>query len=71
MNQLTDVQKAALGLIHRYGGLRLAAAAREIDPAYLSRLARGKKSNPGDITLKKLGLIKSVTYRKPNGRGSK
>ena len=45
-----------------YGSLRSAAAALQIDPAYLLRLREGRKTNPSDAVLDKLGLKKVVTY---------
>ncbi len=49
----------ALDLQH--GGLRKAARAIKVDPAYLSDLRSGKSSNPSTITLTRLGL-KRITY---------
>lgn len=45
-----------------HGGLRAAARATGIDPAYLLRLRNGEKVNPSAATLEKLGLRKEVTY---------
>ena len=44
----------------RFGGLRKAARALEIDVAYLQRLKHGEKINPSPPTLKKLGIKKEV-----------
>lgn len=45
-----------------YGSLRQAAELMCIDPAYLSRLAGGSKTNPSDEVLEKLGLERRVVY---------
>lgn len=50
-------------LIEQHGGIRPAARALEIDPAYLMRLRDSIKINPSDDTLRKLGLRKVVTIR--------
>lgn len=51
-------------LVHKHGGLRVAALALQIDSGYLSRLARGQKTDPSPRVLKKLGLQRIVTYRR-------
>jgi len=38
------------------------AAARGIDPAYLSRLLHGIKTRPSEETLRKLGLRREERY---------
>lgn len=45
-----------------YGGLRGVASALDIDPGFLSRMKSGKKFNPSNETLRKLGLRREVTY---------
>lgn len=45
-----------------WGSLREASAQIEIDFAYLSRLKSGKKTNPSDEVLRKLGLRRVVSY---------
>jgi len=51
------VFKARLGqLIKQHGSLRAVSLVSGIDYAYLWRLARGDKANPGKRILKKLGL---------------
>ena len=47
--------------IKTFGGVRAAARVLEIDPSYLSRLARGEKDNPSNNLCRKLGL-RRVTY---------
>jgi hypothetical protein len=65
---MTAVQRAARRLIRLHGGLRAAAKATGIDAAYLLRLKRGTKGNPGEEVCAQLGLEK--TYR-PNGHPAK
>jgi len=50
------------GYVALYGSLRQAAELLCIDPAYLSRLAGGSKTNPSDEVLEKLGLERRVVY---------
>jgi hypothetical protein len=45
-----------------HGGTRAASRATGVDPGYLVRLREGKKTNPSEATLKKLGLRKEVIY---------
>lgn len=47
----------------RHGSLRNLAAAICVDVGYLSRLARGEKTEPSDSLCAKLGLRRVVTYR--------
>jgi len=47
----------------KYGGLRAAATALGIDPAYLSRLKSGEKKNPSADVLAALGLERYSYYR--------
>lgn len=49
-------------IVKLYGGLRTAARALDIEAGYMSRMANGKKLNPGDEVLEKLGLRRVVTY---------
>lgn len=49
-------------LIANLGGVRRAARAVNIDPAYLLRLRDGDKLNPSAATLRKLGLRKVISY---------
>lgn len=44
------------------GSLQRVAKELGIDVGYLSRLARGEKTNPSDEVLEKLGLERTVTY---------
>lgn len=49
-------------LEEHYGGLRAAAVALDIDAGFLCRMKSGKKFNPSNETLRKLGLRRKVTY---------
>jgi hypothetical protein len=51
-------------IITEAGGLRAAARVCGIGPEYLCRLRTGKKSNPRDSVLKKLGLKRVVFYER-------
>lgn len=52
----SDLQQHIDLLVTEHGGLRAAARALGLDPAYLCRLRKGLKRNPHEKTLKKLGL---------------
>jgi hypothetical protein len=60
---MTKVQKAVAALIAEHGSLRKAGKATGINYAYLSRLHRGKKTNPTPTVLALLGLERRSTYR--------
>lgn len=45
-----------------HGGLRAAARAIGLSAPYLLRLRDGEHPNPSDVTLKKLGIRREVTY---------
>ena len=53
--------RAIEAAVAKHGGFRPAARALRIDPAYLLRLRSGKKVNPSDAVLRKLGLRKHTT----------
>lgn len=46
----------------QHGSLRAVARALRIDAGYLSRLKAGKKLDPSDAVLKKLGLRRMVQF---------
>lgn len=48
-------------LAAKHGGIRQAARVVGIDPAYLCRLESGKKINPSDAVLRKLGLRRIIS----------
>jgi hypothetical protein len=52
----SDLQKHIDKLVKQHKGLRAAARALGIDPAYLWRLQQGRTAAPGDKVLEKLGL---------------
>lgn len=56
-----------LQLIEQHGSLRAAARVIDVDPGYLSRLARGEKVQPSADILRRMGIKRVVTYelRKP------
>lgn len=67
---MNEIQLAVKALVDHYGSYRSAADAIDVNYAYLWRLGSGEKTEPSDDVLKKLGLVKQVTYRKPgNGKG--
>ena len=59
---MTTIQQAAERLIAQHGGLRKAARAVNISPAYLSRLRTATKVNPQARVLRFLGIERQVTY---------
>lgn len=61
---MTYLQKAITALIRTHGGLRALGRATDIDPSYLKHLRDGTKATPSDAVLAKLGLERSVTYRR-------
>ena len=54
-------------LAAKHGSLRAAARVLQVDHAYLSRLRSGEKDDPGESVLRKLGLLRVVTYYDRNG----
>ena len=59
---MPTVKQTIEALIKKHNGLRSAARAVDMDPAYLLRLRDGDKQNPSEETLKKLGLRVSLSY---------
>ena len=49
----------------QHGSLRAAARATRIDHGYLCRLKKGTKREPSTATLRKLGLVRVVSYGFP------
>lgn len=49
-------------LVEQHGSLRAAARVLEVEPGYLSRLARGEKVSPGATLLRRMGLRRVVSY---------
>jgi len=63
---MTKIQRAALALIKRHGGVRPAARLYPgvLDAGYLCRLAKGRHTNPGPQIMAILGVERQVTYRR-------
>lgn len=55
-------------LVEKYGSTREAAQALGVNHTYLCRLESGFKNNPSDEILRRLGLVRVVTYRKLAGK---
>jgi hypothetical protein len=57
-------------LMKQHGGLRKAARALQLHASYLSRLRNGHQKNPSPEALRRMGLVKHITYvrRKPYER---
>jgi len=51
-----------LCLEEQHGGLRAAARVVGIDPGYLKRLRDSEKTSPSEKTLRKLGLVRIISY---------
>lgn len=56
----TILQQAINRKMEQHGSLRAAGRAMRITAAYLSRLRGGKKCNPSDAVLRKLGVVRNV-----------
>lgn len=48
--------------ITEHGGVRNLAHNSGVDAAYISRLARGEKANPSEVTLTRLQITKVVNF---------
>jgi len=64
MSKVVTIQTRCRELVEQHGGVRKAARALDMDPGYFLRLADGNKSSPSDEILRKLGLVRVVTYRR-------
>ncbi len=60
---MTNLQRFISAVIAQHSGVRPAARVLDIDAGYLSRLRDGKKVNPSNRLLRRLGLRKIVTVR--------
>lgn len=58
-------------LSKKHGSMRAVAKVLGIDHGYLSRLQAGKKLNPSDVVLKKLGLRRVVQFHPRTQRAGK
>ena len=56
------LKKRVKDVVEQHGGLQPAGRALKIDHAYLSRLLRGEKTNPSAKVLRKLKLVRVVTF---------
>jgi hypothetical protein len=56
------IQDRMRALVNEHGGTRKLAKVLKIDSGYVSRLCRGAKTNPSDMLLKRMGLIRSIIY---------
>lgn len=61
MNYAT-LQDAVKARIQAMGGLRPLARHLRISPSYISKMATGKRVDPTDETLAKLGLVRKTVY---------
>jgi hypothetical protein len=57
-----DIPDVVRRHIRTHKGVRAASRALGIDAAYLVRLRDGKKTNPGEDTLEKLGIERVTKY---------
>lgn len=57
------LQQAVETVIKKCGGLRKAARESEIDVGYLCNLRKGRKTNPHEIYLDRMGIERVVSYR--------
>lgn len=64
------LQRRLAELVDQHGSIRAAARVLQVDHAYLHCLLFGKKSNPSETLLRKLGLRRVVTveYQPIKGR---
>lgn len=57
-----NIKERVDALLSLQGSLRAVEKITGVNYAYLHRLSSGEKINPSDLTLRKLGLKKIVTY---------
>lgn len=57
------VTQAVEAKVQQHGSLRAAARAMQVTAAYLCRIRSGEKQQISDRILKKLGVVRIVTYR--------
>ena len=60
----TTLAQRIAELSEQHGSLRAAARVLEVDAGYLSRLASGEKSDPGETLLRRMGLRAVTTYER-------
>jgi hypothetical protein len=64
MRKAVTISHRCHELVLKHGGVRKAALALDIDPGYFCRLMDNSKKAPSDLILRKLGLVRVVTYRR-------
>lgn len=57
------LQQAIEVVIKKHGGLRKAAQSTKTDVGYLCNMRKGRKTNPDDIHLERMGIERIVIYR--------
>ena len=60
----TQLQKHIETLVTKYGTLRAAGEALDVDHTLLWRIKKGKRTSASDETLKKLGFVRVVTVER-------
>lgn len=68
---MNEIQSAVEALVKHYGSYRAVESAIGVNYAYLWRLRKGEKTEPSDDVLRKIGLVKSVTYSRGNGKAKR
>lgn len=58
----TTIPARVAEIVAKHGGIRPAARVLKMTPQYLYRLGTGEKKNASAAVLRKLGLIRVVTY---------
>lgn len=64
MSRTYTLEAIVKKLVVEHGGVRATEAATGVDKSFISRLMNGKKTNPSQETLTKLGLVAVARYRK-------
>ena len=62
MSQQISLSERITKLVKKHGSLRAVANITKVDVGYLSRLRNGDKTNPTKITLRRLGLVRVMSY---------
>jgi len=65
--KLQTLEAAVLAVVKKHGGVRAAAEATGVDKSFISRLMNGKKVNPSEATLTRLGLRAVPRYERLSG----
>lgn len=67
---MTTLPERIHELVVQHGTLRAAARVLAVDAGYLSRLANGAATDPGDTLLRRMGLRRIVTYERAPKTGA-